>query len=331
MTDEQKIGGLDPSHSLAEDLGLPILPDLGAVARMRQAVDAAAVHRKGVVLTGPKGCGKGTAIDWVLTWFRETEKAKHDEDGTYRRRRVLRVGKELRDSTYREIGVALAKTLDPRYSDRVRGVKKDLNQIRLDFVQLCLKRNYAVIIADEGERCSNDAFLFLRDLITDAEEEDKARGRMDGSKTAAGVGVVLVGVESVEDRIMATDEAGERWVTSFRVGGLSPDEVVRVMGEWFPGFEGHIRRTGTDAWKSYLTSGLFRGTQVSFRLLENLARTYVHHIARTRPEVDARERIPFHVEAFERALAEITWSHSGTGREASLRIADAPKKGRRSA
>lgn len=318
-TEEQNVGNLAPSHHLAEDIALPIREDLGAVPRMTKAVDVAAVHRKGCLLTGPKGCGKGVAVDWVVEWFKGAEKAKRVEDNTYRRRKILKVGDEIRDTDYRNTAVLLCKRLDPSYRDRKRGAKKETNEIRQDFVQLCLKRNYAVILLDEAERCSDETLLFFRDFITDAEKADKARSRVAGAKTAAGVGVVLVGVPNVEHRVALTEEAGERWVSSFSVNSLGLGDVLDVLDTWFPGFDDHIRRVGSEAWQNYVASAFFRGDGVSFRLLENAARTYAHYIARSRPEILDRDQMPFVEPVFESALSDVMWAKSATGREASVR------------
>lgn len=319
MNDVPVIGNLDAAQHFAEELALPIIESLGAIARVREAVDVAATHRKGVVVSGPKGSGKGVAIERAIDWFRECERAKHREDATYRRRRILRVGESLRGTKYRETGVLLCRALDRGYSDRVRRSLKDSNEIRNDFVQLCLRGHFSVIVLDEAERCTDDVLLFLRDFLTDAELQDTARGRVAGAKTASGIGVVVVGTEAIHARVLQSNEAGERWVQAIKVPGLDLEGVERALEAWFPAFAPHIESIGRENWRTYLASALLRGESVSFRTLENLARAYALVLARHKVPVSQREIVPFHQECFELALSKVTWAQSGTGREASAR------------
>jgi hypothetical protein len=319
MNEVPVVGNLDASQHFAEELALPIIESLGAIARVREAVDVAATHRKGVVVSGPKGSGKGVAIERAMEWFRECERAKHREDATYRRRRILRVGESVRGTKYRETGVLLCRTLDRGYSDRVRRALKDPNEVREDFVQLCLRSHYSVIVLDEAERCTDDVLLFLRDFLTDAELQDSARRRVDGAKSAAGIGVVVIGTEAIHNRVLQTNEAGERWVQALKVSGLDLHGVEQALAVWFPGFAPHIEKVGRENWRAYLASALLRGDHVSFRTLENLARSYALVLSRHQVPVSCRESVPFHQSLFELALSKVTWAQTGTGREASAR------------
>jgi hypothetical protein len=299
------LGGMDPSQHVAEDLGLPIIPDVGAVVRCREALDAAAATRRGLLVVGPKGVGKGIGVSLATQWFADVEKAKASLDDSYVRRKVLRI-RDVRDATYRETAVNVARQLSKRYQDRVRGRKKDPNEIRADVVNLCLARNYVALVLDEAERCSDATLLFVRDVMADAEEV--ASDRIEGDQShAAGVGVVIVGDPSVEDAIGRTNEGGERWARRLEVPPLAPQQVVHVYSVWFPGFATHVQAVGDEAWETYLSSLICRGP-VSFRLLENHARTFVLYMTRSKASVSSREDVPFDRALFELSWEQVTWA-----------------------
>jgi hypothetical protein len=301
------LGGLDPAQHVAEDLALPILPSLGAVTLCKLALDTAATLRRGVMVVGPKGVGKTVGLHLAYEWFAALEREKRQLDNAHRPRRVLRVH-GLRNTSYRDTALLLARKLSKTYDDRVRGRKKEPNEVRADFLQLCLKQNYAVLILDEAENCSDAALLLLRDLMADAEEEDPTRYRMAGATTAAGLGIVVAGDRPIEERLGLTNEASERWVNVIRVDLLTPEDVIGVYSTWFPGFTPHIESIGPDVWANYLSSVVCRGQHVSFRLLENHARMYVHYTARSNAEVRALHDVAFDADLFQFTLEQAAWA-----------------------
>lgn len=293
-------GGLDPSGSFSENLRLPILRDLGAITLARQAFDTVAATRKGIVLQGIKGSGKSLAIREAASWFSQTEKKKRKADNAYRIRTVA-VLETIRDANYRETGVQVATALAGYYRDRVHNRKKDANEVRADVVQILLTQRVALLSVDEGERCSDATLRFLRDLMADTQAADSNAYAEEGWAGAGGVGIVLVGTESIGKRVAKTNEAGQRWTNIIQVPPLSLDDSVRVYAEWLPGLRDHAKSIGAKEWKNYIGSLICRGTPISFRIIENHVRGYVHLYTRMHDGITEREQIAFDRPLFEMA------------------------------
>ena len=315
------LGGLSADQHVAEELDLPVISNLGAVGVCKRAIDAAAMQRRGVAVIGPKGAGKTLGLRMACEWFTDLERSKRAAEEGYRMRRILRL-RGLRDSSYRETAVLVAKQVSPHFSDRKKGKKKDQNEIRQELVQLCLKQQIAVIVADEGEIYSDQALLFLRDLMSEAEDEDSNRFKTLGSVGAGGIGVVIVGDETLEKRLVTTNEASERWTKVFTVDGMDSTAVARVYQAWFPAFADHVVRVGEHEWLNYVNSVICRGRKASFRLLENHARTYAHYVFRSRRDITDRADIPFDARLFEHSADEVSW---GLGKDSTR----APRRQRR--
>jgi hypothetical protein len=328
QTPQQTSGGIQAPDA---DLSLPILPHLGAIAEARLALDLAGTTRRGVVMCGPKGAGKGAALSLALRWWDDRERER-EGNPAYQRHRVLRIG-SLRGATYKETAVYIAKRIDKQYEARVRGAKKQDNDVRDDAVQMALNKRYVVILFDEGELLSAASLNLLRDLMAKAEDDDAERVSEDGV-VARGLGIVLWGDESLETKVGLSDEANERWVRRIKIRLLEPDEVVEVYDAWFPGFAPEIAKMGRNMWVNYVTSLVCRGRTVSFRLIENHARAYVLFMQRSRGLAPVAATMPFDVDVFQQTFQEACWgvpaSHGGaahTSRSYSGRTAWGGRRG----
>lgn len=307
-------GGLAENQHLAEELEFPIVDSLDGIPKGRQAIDTAATQRRGILLIGPQGSGKSEGMRQGLDWFTDFEKQKYEKDNSYRRRKILRI-RGPRDASYRDTGVFMAKKLSRRYSDRVRGKKKENNEIREDLMQLCLKTHHVVLILDEAEKCSNDSLAFFRDLVADAQEEDDGATGANGGRKQVGIGLVLTGTPDLEQRIIRNREAGQRWAGSIHTELPDIDDLIVLYHAWFPAFAPHVEEVGKAAWKNYLSSLIMRGEDgVSLHLIRNQAVQYVLTTARLFGTVKDVKSIPFKRELFEAALEEADWARNGRTR-----------------
>lgn len=282
---------------------LPILHHLGGVAPARVALDMALETRRGLLLCGPKGAGKGVGMELAIEWF--DDRQAQLQNASYAKQRVLHVITP-RDADYAETAVYLAQKVDKKYQPKARKASKSDADIKDDLVALCLQSRYAVIVMDEAEFASDDTLELLRDLMSGA-ESGTGRRRKEGV-AAGGVGVVLIGDGTLENKVAATSEANERWMHVIHVHPLTPDEVVEVYDAWFPGFTPAIAQMGRAMWTNYLNSLVSQGRGVSFRVLENHARAYALYMQRNDPSLADLEQLPFDAELFSYAFQEARWS-----------------------
>jgi hypothetical protein len=297
-------GGLSDHQHVAEELELPIIPELGAIATSRKAIDLCAAGRVGVGISGPKGSGKSAGLDLGCDWFARLERAKQARDNAYTVRRILRL-RAVGSKTDREVILILAKHLTRTYSDRAGGRKKGVPEIRADVLEMCQKRQYALIVADEAETYGEPALECLRDLLADSQDGGTGRVRESGT-VAKGIGLLLVGDEKLRHRLGGTAEASHRWRQIIEVKPLEPGQVAGVYTTWFPGFTPHVASIGDDVWQNYAASVACR-REVSFRFLENHARTYAHYMVRKEAGITCREEIPFNRHIFEFSADECAW------------------------
>lgn len=320
------VGGLDPAHAIAERLELPLLAGIGATSVCFQAVDTAATLRRGVAIIGPKGSGKSVGLEAAIRLFRDIERVKKEEDATYRPRGLLH-SQLLPRADYRDTALGIASAMAKTYSERVRGRKKTNPEVLNDVVQLCRAQKKTVLVLDEVEECTDATLLFLRDLMSGVEQLD--RRHEDGPSRASGIGVVIVGDASLQQRLEANLEAMHRWVTTLEVPVVTPDAVASLLLHWFPGFAAHVSEVGFEAWKNYV-GGAFGGLgRLNLRMVENASRLYALHITRRNADIQHQGQIPFDYPYFEKAIEEATWAVPNAI-EASAR--PAPKRlGRREA
>jgi hypothetical protein len=297
-------GGLSDHQHVAEELELPIIPELGAITICRKAIDLCAASRIGVGISGPKGSGKSAGLDLGCDWFARLERAKQARDNAYTVRRILRL-RAVGSKTDRELITILAKHLTRTYSDRAGGRKKGVPEIRADVLEMCQKRQFALIVVDEAEKYADPALECLRDLLADSQDSGMGRVRETGT-VAKGIGILLVGDEKLRPRLGGTDEASHRWRQILDVNQIEPARVAGVYMTWFPGFAPHVASIGDDVWQNYAASVACR-RDFSFRFLENHARLYAHYMVRKEAGITCREGIPFNRHVFELSADECAW------------------------
>jgi hypothetical protein len=303
------LGGLHEDQHAAENLILPYLPQYGPGAKCRHAIDLAATLRRGVAIVGPTGSGKTEGTQRAGAWFAETERLKRSRENGYRVRRLLDLS-YIRGATYRDTAVTIARRLDPGYVERRGARSKEPNEIRAEIVALCLRQNVAVIVVDEGELCTEESLLLLRDVMSEAERSEAGQRRTADGRSSAGIGVVVVGTPKLKDRLATTVDAGERWAHTIPVEELPTAALPVIYGAWFPGFGRHVEDIGEQAWANYLSSMVARGGSASFRFLDNHARTYFHQMVRSRRANPVREAMPFDREVFRYAVEQAAWAQT---------------------
>lgn len=306
----------------AEQLELPILRHLGALTVCRKAIDMCAASRVGVAVVGPKGSGKSAGAALGSQWFAGMERAKFERDDTYSVRRILPVW-ALSSKTDRDLALFIARKLTRTYSPRAGGRQKSIPEIRADILEMCRKRQYAVILIDEADTYSDAALEFLRDLLADSQDNGSGRVRASGT-IASGIGLLLVGDDTLRERLGSTREAGHRWRQVLEVQALETSQLTPLYAAWFPGFQPHVEAVGAAAWQNYLASVLCRGEPLSLRKAENQARVYAHYYFRADPALK-RETIPFDRSRFEVSAEECAWA---ADIEAAPPVARTPKRGR---
>lgn len=288
------------------DIGLPILPRLGAYAEAKMAIEHAITSRRGALLCGPKGTGKTVGVLLALAWLADRERDREEADPTYRRPHVLELT-SLRNADYRTTALAVATALDEDYEPKVGHAKKGGNEIRDDVAHMCLAKRFGLIVCDEAEVLSVESLNFFRDVMSVAEKASTDRIK-DGEIKAAGVGVLLVGDLTTESRVAATSEAEQRWARSTRVSPLTPEQVVEVYAAWFPGFASQIATMGDTMWVNFLETLVCRDESVPLRLLENHARSYVMTYRRVHGAHIPLQDVQLDAELFRRAFMANKWA-----------------------
>jgi type II secretory pathway predicted ATPase ExeA len=294
-------------NRLAEELGLPILNHRGAIVHCRQALDLCAGSRVGTAVIGPKGSGKTIGLQVSYNWFMEAERERKRRDNSYAVRRILRL-RAIRCRSDRDVIMVIARQLAPTYSDRAKGRRKTVQEIRTDVIELCRRQQYALITVDEADTYADSALECLRDLLTESGED--GTGKVTGDiVNPKGIGLLFIGLDGLSSRLGFMEEAGERWRQVIDVAPLDVPGAVEAYTAWFPGFSEHIDQVGPTAWSNYIASVICRGnTSVSFRFLENQARLYTHMLVRTHPNIMTRETVPFDKNLFEYAARECSWA-----------------------
>jgi type II secretory pathway predicted ATPase ExeA len=300
----------DDDAGSAESIRLPVLPQAVAIPECMLALDRAVTLRRGFVVIGLKGLGKTVAFKLALQWFMDTERLRRAKDSRYRLRRVLAFT-TVTDSTYREFAITVAKALSRTFSDRVQGRKKSDDEIVNEIVEMCATQRYALIAIDEAETLNNHLLRFLRDLMTKAEARDGERFTDEGI-AASGLGMLLVGDDTLEHRVATSAEAGERWAGIVLLKPLTLDAIEQIYSSWFPAFKEHIERVGDDQWRNYLATVVCTSGPASFRRIENHARTYAHTMMRNGRANDLAT-MPFDRAVFELASREAGWGPGPNG------------------
>jgi len=305
------------AHEWASSLDLPILPDVGAEARLRWLLGYVTANRNGAVAIGPKGAGKSLGLQLVLDEWNAVEQRKHQLDSAYTPRYVVPVGL-LQGRTEREVLTdLLAAVLGAPPNLRVRGSRKTDQQLLEDLLTHLFEQNAVAFCVEEGEFVKDAGLKVLRDIMSEASRLDMRTTPAPATPStseehprmtsARGIGVLVVGTSKLEDKIRKSDEAGQRWVLIEKVGAVPCERVSSVYERWFPGFAPHIAQVSRKGWERYLHDRFTLGRSIPVRKLVEHVRLYARFIAKTMPTVTSREAIPFHAPLFETAWDSTAW------------------------
>lgn len=310
MSREVRIGGIRESTHLVEELELPILEDIDALAWISDAIDQAAAERKGIAVVGRKGAGKTIAANQAIEAFEDSEREIEQEDDRYERRRAILVQSPRSRKREDVIGAVWKAAAGVGMRQYRRGKKKSYEQLRDELVEKLLNMRIAVVVFDEAENLSGEGLRVIRDLISMA--ESRSQDRISGkSYRAAGVGVVLIGTHELRPRLVQSEEAGHRWVSIREVEDLSPDEAATVYRHFLPAFDERAEEMGEDGWNEYIRTQIVKGREVPVRQVENHVRSYVRRVvAMAEDEIASKAEIPWDEELFE-------WTHSQLVKPAS--------------
>lgn len=327
MSHHITIGLVDAEQSLAvEQFAIPALDSLGALLpgldlachALREAAD----HRTGILLLGPKGAGKTTAIDRARRLLQEEEQtllARMPE--TYRPRQFLYLH-GLAAKTPRELLVALLKEVSPGLRERQHGSRKSDDLLRAELVAGLLNKHYAVIILDEAEYLPEHGLDMLRKIMADAATKDPRRlvtSAEGEAYRAAGVGIVLVGTPKLGDSVRQNTDAGLRWSGCHVLPLLEPTGIGAVYRAIFPRFAEHVAQVGERPWEEFVTTHVARGRALPIGVLAMHARRYFTLISDaslgTPEEIRTREATPFVREVFLLSLSQTEWPQELTAQQ----------------
>lgn len=308
MPSTVEIGAIDPDDPFRTPLSLPFIPGLDSLALMSDALDQAANERKGVIVVGPKGVGKTIALRYALDRRLEAEWAKRDLDASYYPRQVVLL-RSIRARRYRDVlGALYNELMGHEWTDRAHGRAKSDDTLRKELIKHLADERRVVIAVDEAETLTPEAINALRDLIAEAEDRDVDRFG-DGTITAAGVGVLLVGADNgFRGRIAASDEAGHRWVRIVTLEPLDASDIAGVYPTLLPGFRAHVQRIGDAAWAAYVTRVVSHERRLPIRALENHVRLYYRLLTGTDHGVTSPGTAYFHQDLFEFTWGETDWN-----------------------
>lgn len=313
MTEIIRLGGFDDDDMhAAEDLALPLIPELSAIARVRDALDHVATVRRGVVVAGPKGVGKTMAVRRAVQEFMDRERKKKALSESYQPRRVLML-RGIRARTYRDALIAiLHEIVGASFCIKAHGRRKTDDELRSELILHALNQRLLTFVLDDAESFAPVVYELLRDIISDAEERDTSRyltnAEGDGVFRASGIGMLLVGTLEVARKIRLGDEAHQRWVGTVEIGLCPAEQVGDVYLRWLPGFSAHVHSVTAAVWSGFITEHVTRKQGVYMRLLENHTRLYFRRMVRNTAETLTRVSCPFREQLFLLTLQEARWS-----------------------
>lgn len=304
------VGGLPPSTALLDNLQLPVIQDLEAIAWAMDALVHAAADRKGVALISEKGAGKTMALRSVINDFDDAERLKETLDARYARRRTVLVHSPRSKDRSEILGVIWKAALGLEMNRRLRGRRKPDDLLLDELVEHFLHQNIAVLVFDEAESLSAEAFDLIRDMISIG--ESKSKERFTGkSYSPAGIGVLIAGTPRVRDFLVKTDEAAHRWLRFQEIAPLAIDEAAGIYRRFLRAFDERAAEIGEEAWVDFIRLKVARGRSLPVRSIENHVRTYVRrvvvdHMVNEEPEIESPDDVPFNEEIFFQALEELS-------------------------
>jgi type II secretory pathway predicted ATPase ExeA len=274
------LAGLDHALLEADHLALPILPNAEADDLIAQAIHTAMTQGRIVAVTGAKGSGKSIAVQGTIARFDAGESAREELSAEYIPRMVVRVGTIRTDDPRTVLSLIYRATVGQDLMlTGAKGLRRPpefLMRVVVDTLRSC---NVAALVIDEAELLSSTALAVLRDVLTIAESSPEGRIEMRGD---AGVyrpspfGVVLVGTEVLQHRLLATEEWGQRILTCMEIPPLEWAGVAAAYEGSLPAIAKHATES-TEAWHQLL--GECWATPPSWREIENHVRTYLRLVS----------------------------------------------------
>ncbi|HYW52016.1 MAG TPA: AAA family ATPase [Gemmatimonadaceae bacterium] len=299
----------DVGDHYVEDLELPILPATDIRVRMSDALDHIAVTRKGAFVMGPKGVGKSLALEQAVSAFHRAEARKEAKNAGYAQRSILLLP-TLSDRSYRDALLLLCtKVIGITFRQRASGAPKKDDTLLEELLRACLDQRVVGFAFSEAERMSKESLRLMRDIMADGEYYDRGRITAHGTVRAGGVGVLVVGTQTLRPLIDNSGEAGHRWTLIIQLELMPASLAPDIYRKWFPGFETHIARVGEERWNSFIGQHVTHGRPVSLGFLQEHARLYFRRANRTehengRPPV-TREMVRFSTGLFTYTITEL--------------------------
>ncbi len=308
--------------TLLEQLRLPVLEDLQVVGWMQQALRDAAYHRQGVIAYGDKGSGRSEGGRIAVERFRHQQAGRHRDDPTYLPVQV-RVIPPIRPQTRAELIRTLYTfemgTVPPRFG---RG---GVDLLLAELVEGWQEENVAVVFFDETDAFGPGALDGCRDIIAVSggpasyvqagfDDDGAPSGGRAGAITGGGgrrprgVGVVLVGVPGIYDRLRRSPEWGQRWRKGYAIKGLSPSVLAEVYRRMLPVCD-VVAKADERAWRDFIRA------EVAPRVRRSVRRVHSHiweYVALCEQECSPTpatlEAVPFDAERFLAALDALAGS-----------------------
>lgn len=294
----------------ADEDGLPI-PAYDALPALRiayKALDTALRQHTGVLLIGPKWAGKTTGILRAIDLVHENEERLAAANENHRARRVLYVhSKHPRSS--KEFVFFLLQKVVPGARDRDGVRRKSEDTMVQELVNALLHKRYGIVVCDEAEYLTNAAIDTMRKIVSQSFVDDKRRTQTVGTTEVlrpAGVGVVLVGTETVRTLVHQNPDARFRLGIEHEVPTINANQVHAAYLHVFPGFGAHIAQIGINAWIEYCRLTVALGRPMVIGKVVQHCRLYFEMMVEasrgTESELRTREGTPFNDVLFIKAL-----------------------------
>jgi hypothetical protein len=102
-----------------------------------------------------------------------------------------------------------------------------------------------------------------------------ARALRPRGRPRVGIGVVLLGLTDVFDRLRVDPEWGHRWRKAYPIEGLAPSVLAKVYQRLLPACDREARDRGSDAWVAFIKADVARHIRGSVRRVTSHVWEYV--------------------------------------------------------
>jgi hypothetical protein len=293
-----------PEPSLLDAIDLPLLTDLEVVGWVQEAVRDAVRHRQGVIVHGAKGSGRSEALELVAARFRAMEADRVRSRPGYRARH-LRVfpamGPRTRNDLIRTLYVEEMGAIPWR-------VGRGGDDVMLHTLVAAWREDHvAAVCFTEVDAFGAGALEGCRDIMAFSEGPAGRAGAVGAAgptpsargRRAAGVGIVLVGVTAVYDRLRGTPEWGHRWRKAFPIEGLAPGVLPDVYRRLLPACARYAAAVGEAAWVALITREVAPSVGPALRRVQMHLEDYVGAcVDECDPPPAALADVPFDRERF---------------------------------